>query len=263
MDYKLINCKPVPARLYDELVALGLGKDITLNSALRTVDAVAFAKRNGCSLSSQQELWDGWVARRPGFNPANPPGRSTHELRNDGVAYPGPAGLPLAYYKVGLDTSNAALLCERARKRGWTCTLTYPGNPREGHHTNFRKEPKIFVFKVLKRGARGPRVAAFTRSLVYLGYLRKEGTDGTGHFGAKVEAALKEFQADWPNLHPDGDYGIHTARQLKATVRARKRCRANVLKDVKKIKDRKRRIRERDQRLEACSKKYGPARNRR
>lgn len=31
------------------------------------------------SPAEQKRLYDGWVARKPGFNPANPPGRSKHE----------------------------------------------------------------------------------------------------------------------------------------------------------------------------------------
>lgn len=31
------------------------------------------------SRAEQQRLYDGWKARKPGFNPANPPGRSKHE----------------------------------------------------------------------------------------------------------------------------------------------------------------------------------------
>ena len=31
------------------------------------------------SRAEQQRLYDGWKARRPGFNPANPPGMSRHE----------------------------------------------------------------------------------------------------------------------------------------------------------------------------------------
>jgi hypothetical protein len=221
MRYQLINGKPVPARLAAELRALGLGRDITLYSCLRTQDAVEWARGQGVSLSSQQELYDGFVAGLPGFNPANRPGESTHELRNDGVAYPGPVRMWLPYYKVGIDSSNAKLLCQRAKARGWTATLTYPANPRESHHVNFRKEPKLIAFRALRKGARGPRVGKMTLQLAYLRYLPR----AQGRFDEKVKAALREFQNDWPQLVPDGVYGVHTARQLGAAWRGMRRCR--------------------------------------
>lgn len=36
------------------------------------------------SRAEQQRLYDGWRARRPGFNPANPPGMSRHEDTDGG-----------------------------------------------------------------------------------------------------------------------------------------------------------------------------------
>lgn len=253
MKYELINCKPVPARLAPELRALGIGRDIILTSGLRTQDAVNYARRRGCSLSSQAELYNGWVRRLPGYNPANPPGRSTHELRNDGVAFRGPAGMPLRYWQVGLDLGNRAkaqLACQRARKRGWIATITYPGNPREGHHVNFRREPRIKVFRPLRKGHRGPRVAVMTARLAYLGYLSGVSPKrGTGGFGDKVEAAVKEFQKKH-GLKRDGIYGKHTAAQLKVDVRGRKKCRKAALKHPREA--------DRDRHLRKCGERFGP-----
>ena len=253
MKYELINCKPVPARLAPELRALGIGKDITLTSGLRTQAAVDYARRRGCSLSSQAELYNGFRRGLPGYNPANPPGRSTHELRSDGVAFSGPAGRPLRYWQVGLDLgdrSRAQLACSRARKRGWIATITYPNNPREGHHVNFRREPIIRVFRPLKKGAKGPRVAIFTARLAYLGYLPGVSPKrGTGGFGDKVEDAVKAFQKKH-GLRRDGIYGKHTAAQLRVDVRGRKKCRKAALKRKTKV--------DRDRHLRKCGKKFGP-----
>jgi putative peptidoglycan binding protein len=247
VKFKLINCKPVPAKLYHELVAMGFGRDITLNSCDRSQAGVNFARGQGCSLSSQAELFNGFIRGLPGFNPANPPGRSTHERRNDGVAYVGPAGMPLRYWQVGIDCSNAPLACARARERGWIATLTYPGNPREGHHINFRREPKLRIFRPLKKGSGGRRVKQLTARLAYLGYLDK----ATGGFGDKVEEALRRFQHD-THAAVDGIYGIHTHKQLLQDVRGRKRCR----KAAMKIRDRERRERA----LRKCNRRFGPAR---
>lgn len=47
------------------------------------------------SRAEQQRLYDGWRARKPGFNPANPPGRSKHEHTSPRGKQP-PAGRPAA-----------------------------------------------------------------------------------------------------------------------------------------------------------------------
>lgn len=250
MQYRVISGKPVPAKLYDELVAMGCGRDITITSCLRTQDAVNWARSQGLQLSSQLELWN--LAQSGRGNPANPPGYSTHECRSDGIAYSWiPRGMPLFYWMVGVDNTNVALLRQRAAARGWIFTLTYPGSPREGHHGNFRREPVLITFKPLARGSRGRRVGEMTRGLAYLGFLRGEGPDGTGHFGAKVQEALEDFQRRY-HLPADGVYGVHTDRQLKTANRGRKRER----KAAMKIKDRATREFE----LARISRRYGPAR---
>lgn len=247
MKFRLINCKPVPAKLYDELVAMGFGRDITLNSCDRTQAGVNFARQQGCTLSSQAELFSGFAAGLPGFNPANRPGQSTHERRNDGVAYPGPVGMPLRYWQVGIDSSNSPLALARARERGWVATLTYPGSPREAQHINFRKEPLLVVFRPLKKGSRGRRVSTLTARLAYLGY----DVERTGGFGDRVEAAVKHFQRDW-QLPRDGQVGVHTQKQLEVAVRGKKRCRKAALR----VKDKA----QRDRALDRCGVRWGAQR---
>src|SRR5574338_641730 len=56
---------------------------------------------------SQYQLWYGWIHRLPGYNPANSPGRSSHEIRSDGVAYRGPVGRKLKWWQLGLDISDS------------------------------------------------------------------------------------------------------------------------------------------------------------
>lgn len=89
---------------------------------------------------SQARLYAGWVARKAGFNPANPPGRSSHELRSDGVAYKGPVGRPLAWWQLGLDLSDSETFIRVASSRGYSFRRPY-SSASERHHVNLRKSP--------------------------------------------------------------------------------------------------------------------------
>lgn len=89
---------------------------------------------------SQAALYAGWIAHRAGFNPANPPGRSTHELRSDAVAYRGPVGRPLSWWQLGLDCSEAAELRTVLNRLGYAAFRPYPDG-REVHHVNLRRSP--------------------------------------------------------------------------------------------------------------------------
>lgn len=51
------------------------------------------------SYDEQKRLYDGWVARKPGYNPANPPGRSKHE-KVDANGNPASEACDLKYYSV-------------------------------------------------------------------------------------------------------------------------------------------------------------------
>ncbi len=222
--YALVDGKPVPAQLEEEILEMKRRTGATLNSCLRNQPAVEFARAQGCRLSSQEELYDGFRRGLPGYNPANPPGLSTHEQRNDGVAYPVPRGAPLAYWQVGMDWSNSGAVLVAARELGFVATLTYPNNPREGHHLNLRKEPTLVVFKPLRLGDKGVRVTRLTTKLVALRspltwefYLPKRFRT----FGAGVEAAVQKFQADHL-LDVDGVVGAQTWAQLKVALRRQK-----------------------------------------
>jgi len=163
---------------------------------------------------------------RPGFNPANPPGFSTHERRNDGVAYPGPRGARLPYWCVGMDWTDAPAVVQAAKAEGYIAVVTYPSNPREGHHINFRREPLFKpLFKPLQRGSRGPRVLMLTRRLSALvspanhePYL--DGARPT--FDAATEDAVRRFQSEHKQL-VDGIYGPLTHKQLITSRRRQRR----------------------------------------
>lgn len=225
--FQLVNCRPVPAALGAEIRALHSAvPGSNLNSCLRTQRAVNFARSKGCTLSSQNELWEGWVHRRPGFNPANPPGHSTHERRNDGVAYGGPSGRPLRYWQVGMDWQNPRGIAQAARHRGWIATTTYPNSANESQHLNFRKEPRIKIARVLKRGSKGSAVRSLTRDLHFIQdghhnpYCPRRAVGP--NFTLAVEEAVKRFQHDH-HQKVDGIVGPHTRAQIKVSVRARKK----------------------------------------
>jgi hypothetical protein len=89
---------------------------------------------------SQFVLYVRWLARWRGYNPANPPGRSTHELHSDGVPYRGPIGRPLHWWQLGLDVTYAEQLVAILAHRGYRAFQPYRDG-RERHHVNFRRNP--------------------------------------------------------------------------------------------------------------------------
>lgn len=89
---------------------------------------------------SQVALYLGWIAHRAGYNPANPPGRSTHELRSDGVAFAGPVGRPLSWWQLGLDVTDADVLLRVLRSLGYGAFRPYSAGS-EQHHVNLSRSP--------------------------------------------------------------------------------------------------------------------------
>jgi hypothetical protein len=83
-----------------------------------------------------------WVWHLKGANPANAPGRSTHELRSDGVAYTGPVGRPLNWWQLGLDVTNSDQLLRVLRQLGYHARRPY-NTPSEAHHINFTRSPYL------------------------------------------------------------------------------------------------------------------------
>jgi peptidoglycan hydrolase-like protein with peptidoglycan-binding domain len=232
--FEVIDSCPVPTELADEIREIKRKTGAVLNSCDRSPEAEPLLRQHG--KMSQRQLFEGWVARRPGFNPANPPGRSTHERRNDGIAYLGPAGMPLRYWQVGMDWSNSEAVLAAARGRGWIATLTYPSNPLEGHHVNFRHEPKLPRTRVLKVGSRGADVALMQRRLHRLcspfdgGRYLKGKPKGVGNvFGEETAEALKRFQTEH-KLTADGIYGEQSHAQLLVSLRRQEQLRDEGLK---------------------------------
>ena len=219
MRFEIIDDCPVPVKLAPAIREIKQRTGARLNSCDRSQEAEPFLKRCRPPKQSQRELYEGFLHHLPGFNPANPPGRSTHERRNDGIAFVGWPGMPLRYWQVGMDWENSSGVIEAAARLGFVATRTYPTSARETHHLNFRKEPRIKL-PALKRGFNGVRVARMTRLLASV-----RDASGTPYlerpqrlFDEKVERALKHFQRDW-DQKPDGVYGQQTARQLAVAAR--------------------------------------------
>lgn len=157
MRYALIDGKPVPAQMAPAMRAVKARTGATLVSCLRDQAAVGWARRRGARLQSQPELWNGWVRRLPGVNPANPPGFSTHELRNDGPAYPNlPRGARLPWWAAGQDWEPAKVPAVIAAYRalGWLVTRTYPSSLREAQHVNVRRPGRTDPLAALDRRGR-------------------------------------------------------------------------------------------------------------
>jgi hypothetical protein len=126
---------PAPALIapYIDIVTDGA----TVNSIYRGEDAASILHAHG--LHTQAEVFDLYG---PGI--ANPAGRSTHELRCDGIAYGcSPVGGHLATWQVGFDVNDADVpaVIRHAHKLGWIVFQPYPGSRVEFHHLNFLARP--------------------------------------------------------------------------------------------------------------------------
>jgi Putative peptidoglycan binding domain len=215
IEFEVIDRCAVPRELAEEIRFLKQKTGATLNSCDRSPEAEPILRANG--KKSQRELFD--LAQKGLGNPANPPGFSTHERRNDGTAYPGRRGTRLEDWQVGMDWSPPDPVVREAAKRGWIVTVTYPNNAQEAHHLNFRKAPELDV--KLEKGDTGKRVREFTQKLANLRspktaerYLEHEHF----RFDRFVVAAVKRFQADY-HQKQDGKFGSQTATQLEVALR--------------------------------------------
>lgn len=73
--------------------------------------------------------------------PANKPGQSSHELRSDASAFPGPLGRKLRWFELGLDISDHQGALDALDHLGYGVRLTYPHSSEELHHINFTASP--------------------------------------------------------------------------------------------------------------------------
>ena len=217
IEFDVIDGCPVPHVLGDEIRFLKEKTGASLASCDRSPEAEPLLKKHG--KKSQAQLFE---ESKHGGNDANPPGFSTHERRNDGTAYPGRRGSRLEDWQVGMDWNLPSAVVREATKRGWIVTVTYPNNPDEDQHLNFRKAPELEID--LKKGDTGKRVREMTQKLANLRspktaepYLEQD------HFRYDrfVVAAVRRFQADYQQKQ-DGKFGSQTATQLEVALREQK-----------------------------------------
>src|SRR5262245_39526903 len=74
MEFVIIDNCPVPKQLADEVLQIKKLSGAHLNSCDRSTDAEPLLAKFG--KMSQRQLYEGFRAGKPGFNPANPPGFS-------------------------------------------------------------------------------------------------------------------------------------------------------------------------------------------
>lgn len=140
------------------------GGHIDTFSADRTVKAIADHNREfGTSLHAQQYLFDNQF--KPGFNPANPPNRSSHCYFSDGnPAYRVngrqiQAKGKLPWYMLGLDISDHGLFetvthfLHVSRGLGYQVVQPYPVGG-ERHHVVFTESPiqVLEEYNVISKG---------------------------------------------------------------------------------------------------------------
>lgn len=138
MEFRLIDGCPCPALVAPYVHLVLKHAQQTAASIYRGEDARALLHAHG--KHTQAEIH----AMYPDIS--NPPGRSTHELRSDGVAKPGPVGRVLEPWEVGVDSgcndsaSKRAVL-DAAHHYGWHIFHPYHRGV-EGHHWGFAEQPR-------------------------------------------------------------------------------------------------------------------------
>lgn len=114
----------------------------TIFSCYRGDDPQGAAILHAHGKHTQAQLYYGWIHRLPGYAPANRPGTSTHELRSDGYAYPGPSGRHLEWWQCGMDIDDPHVdaFIRHLANRGVSAHRPY-GYGAEYHHVNLRTKP--------------------------------------------------------------------------------------------------------------------------
>jgi hypothetical protein len=136
--FRVIDGCPCPASIapYVHIVLREAGQ--IASSIYRGEDAAALLHAHG--KHTQAEVHQ----MLPGIS--NPPGRSQHELRSDGVGNLGPVGRRLEEWQIGVDSGTddaAAKARVEAAARKHTFTIRHPYTRGvEGHHWCFAVRPR-------------------------------------------------------------------------------------------------------------------------
>lgn len=135
-DFRVIQGCPANKLVAPYFYMLVRRTGATVNSIYRGDDAASILHAHG--KHTQRELYNTLPAGQ-----ANPPGRSTHELRSDGVAYAGPIGRHLVWWQQGIDVNDSDVhnMMAAAREHGWELFQPYQAGV-EYHHLNFKSQPR-------------------------------------------------------------------------------------------------------------------------
>lgn len=142
MRYKVIDGCPVPRALYPFALEIKRLSGCTYQSIYRGTDVAGLLARQHPPKHTQA-----WLYANLPAGTANPPGRSTHELRSDGVPYAGPIGRRLDWWQCGLDIDDAHVdaAIRAAAHHGWKLYRPY-GAGVEYHHVNLHERPSRWRF---------------------------------------------------------------------------------------------------------------------
>ena len=209
--YVYVDDCPCPRQLAPILLEIKKETGVSFNSIYRGTDARAM-------LNAKGKKDQAWLYANLPRGVANPPGVSTHELRNDGVAYKGWRGMPLRFWQCGLDINGSQTFVRAAAKHGFVATITYPTSSAERHHVNFRKEPKLNLRPTLSKGHKNYWNWQLAKKLQYLGYLPKKLGHSPWVFTLQVEKAVMLYQKHH-KLVQDGKVGNYTWFQITTSVR--------------------------------------------
>lgn len=209
MTYAIVGGCVAPEQLAPFLRTLQADSGCSYESIYRGEDQAAVALLHRLGKHTQAEIYQEYLdGQEP--NPANPPGRSTHECRSDGVPYAGPVGRELEWWQCGIDVDDAHVpaIIAAAAKYGWKLFRPYPTGS-EYHHVNFRVQPKSPVLD-LRVGDTGRLISILSERLQIVGLMKGKSTV----FGARVHGAVVKFQRQ-NRLMPDGVVGPKTWSLLK------------------------------------------------
>lgn len=155
MSFRVVGTCPVNTMLAPYIALLVRDCGAHVNSLYRGDPAASILHARGHQTQSEV-----YRSSPPGV--ANPPGRSTHELRSDAVAYPGPVGRHLDWWCNGIDVNDRDVrpMIEAARRRGWHLVQSYHSGA-EVHHLNFSRRPRpkgpLTAAKLIRLRATLPR----------------------------------------------------------------------------------------------------------
>jgi hypothetical protein len=138
MRFRIVDGCPCPASVAPYIYVILRDAGQTASSIYRGEDARALLHAH--AKHTQTEIHEMYPSI------SNPPGRSQHELRSDGVGNPGPVGRRLHEWEVGVDSGTddraARERIERAaRRHGWEIHHPYSRGV-EGHHWAMAKRPR-------------------------------------------------------------------------------------------------------------------------